>query len=89
MGTRWNHFLFSGHQLSVINPCRYELKNVPFDLPKTIIKEGKVDFHELGRTGKDENWLKTQLKSAYSLEVQEILLATVDDNDSLKVLTYK
>jgi uncharacterized membrane protein YcaP (DUF421 family) len=54
-----------------------------------IIKEGKIDSKELNRGGKDEEWLKKKIKTTYNSDVNDILLATLDNNDNLKVFFYK
>lgn len=61
----------------------------PFDLPRTIVKEGKINFQALQELGKDTAWLQNKLKTAGYEEVNNILLATIDQSHSLKVFLEK
>lgn len=79
-------FLESQHQ--PLTPADMQFVTTPFNLPKTIIKEGQIDFEELNKVGKDEKWVKQQLKSTYNLDVSEILLATIDNQENLKIVMY-
>ena len=64
-----------------------QLVKKPFSFPRTIIKEGKIDFNELHQLGKDIAWLKNKL-SIYNVDVQDILLATLDNFDEMKIYSY-
>lgn len=66
-----------------------QIKTAPFYLPKTIIKEGKIDSHELKQINKDESWVISKLENSYHTEVKNVLLATLDDKDNLNVFLYK
>jgi uncharacterized membrane protein YcaP (DUF421 family) len=66
-----------------------QLVTKPFAFPKTVIKEGKIDFNELNQIGKDEMWLKNRIKITYNADVNDILLATIDNNDNIKIFLYK
>jgi uncharacterized membrane protein YcaP (DUF421 family) len=66
-----------------------QIKVEPFDLPKTLIKEGKIDYDELKQINKDEGWIASKLKSSYQAEVKDVLLATFDSKGSLKVFLYR
>jgi uncharacterized membrane protein YcaP (DUF421 family) len=66
-----------------------QIKVDPFDLPKTLIKEGKIDYDELKQINKDESWIASNLKSSYQAEVKDVLLATLDNKGSLKVFLYR
>lgn len=61
----------------------------PFDFPKTIIREGSIEKPVLQEIGRDENWLITLLKTNHQSEVQDVLLATIDQNNVLKVFLYQ
>ena len=61
----------------------------PFDFPKIIIKEKKINYDELHRLGKDEQWLLHQIKTTYNVSINDVLLATLENNDNLKVYLYK
>ncbi|WP_018708104.1 DUF421 domain-containing protein [Siminovitchia fordii] len=65
-----------------------QIKGEKFSLPRTIIKEGKIDINELKKANKDEIWLRNKIKSTYRVDISEILLATVDMNGQIKVLLY-
>lgn len=71
-----------------ITPSTYNLKTEPFDLPKTIIKEGKIELIVLQQIKKDEGWLLNALRSSHQTEVSNVLLATIDRNNSLNVFLY-
>ena len=61
----------------------------PFNLPSTIIKEGKIDSIALKQIHRDEDWVVSSLESLYQTEVKNVLLATLDKNGNLKVYLYK
>jgi uncharacterized membrane protein YcaP (DUF421 family) len=79
-------FLNPEHQ--ALTPADMKLVAKPFAFPRTIIKEGKIDFNELNQIGKDEMWLKNRIKITYNADVKDILLATIDDNDNIKIFLY-
>jgi len=60
----------------------------PFFLPTVLIKEGKIDYHELSKTKHSEQWLMGQLKATYNLEIKDVLLATMDQKNNLHVFRY-
>ena len=60
-----------------------------FTFPRTVIKEGKLDFNELSELGKDEIWLKSKLTEKYKGELNNILLATVDQTENLNIFLYR
>ena len=74
-------------QYQAVTPADIQLTTKPFSFPITLIKEGKIDFHELNRVGKDEEWLKKRI-SVYNSDVAGILLATIDNNGDIKVFLY-
>jgi uncharacterized membrane protein YcaP (DUF421 family) len=80
-------FLDSPYQTVTANDLR--IPKEPFDLPKSIIKEGRVELEELHRSGKDEQWLSNQLKHSYNVKVKDVLLATIDNNEKISVFLYK
>lgn len=71
-----------------VTPADLHLATKPFSFPIMIIKEGKINYHELNRVGKDESWLRNRLSSVYNSDVTEILLATIDNNENLKIFLY-
>ncbi|QCR31118.1 DUF421 domain-containing protein [Lysinibacillus sp. SGAir0095] len=80
-------FLYPQHQ----TPTRADMKLAPelFSLPSVIIKEGKIDKHELSNSKFTEDWLKNSIASTYKVEIKDVLLATVDRYDHLQVFLYK
>ncbi|WP_404451785.1 DUF421 domain-containing protein [Virgibacillus necropolis] len=61
----------------------------PFNFPKTIIKERKINYNELSKLGKDEQWLENKLKTTNNVMVNEVLLATIDNNEKIQLFLYK
>lgn len=59
-----------------------------FDFPKIIIKEQKIDYNELRQLGKDEQWLLNKIKTTYNVNLNDILLATIENNEDLKIYLY-
>lgn len=72
-----------------LTPSSIQMETQPFDFPKTIIKEGKINSNELKQIQKDEGWVVSSLESLYHTEVKNVLLATLDSKDTLKVFLYK
>ncbi|MFL0365785.1 DUF421 domain-containing protein [Pseudobacillus sp. 179-B 2D1 NHS] len=66
-----------------------QLHPLPFSFPHAVVKDGKIDHSELKKIGKDSTWLETKLKKDQCVAVNEVLLATIDQNEQLKVLLYK
>lgn len=81
---------FLESQYQTLTPKDMKLMTKSFSFPITIIKDGKIDFEELKQTGKDENWLKNHIRTVHSLDIKNILLATMDDqNGKINVFLYK
>lgn len=72
-----------------LTPSAIQMETQPFDFPKIIIKEGKINSKELKRIQKSEEWVISNLKSLYQTEVKNVLFATLDNQDNLKVFFYK
>ena len=72
-----------------ITPSYFNMETEPFNLPRTIIKEGKINSKELMQFHRDEGWVVSNLESLYQTEVKNVLLATLDTTGSLKVFLYK
>lgn len=81
--------VFLDPKYEAVTPSTYNMVTEPFDLPKTIIKEGKIDFQELTKINKKEDWLINNLKNHYNTEISNVLLATIDRKDIIKVFLYK
>ena len=72
-----------------ITPSSFNMETEPFNLPRTIIKEGKINSKELKQIHRDEGWVVSSLESLYQTEVKNVLLATLDKKGNLKVFLYK
>jgi uncharacterized membrane protein YcaP (DUF421 family) len=72
-----------------ITPSFYKMETEAFDLPRTIIKDGKINYEELKQTNKDEGWVVSSLENLYQADVKNVLLATVDNKGNLKIFLYK
>lgn len=72
-----------------ITPATYKMETEPFDLPKTIIKEGTLYSSVLKQVNKDEVWVVEKLENLYHTNIKNVLLATIDQKDNLKVFLYK
>ena len=81
-----SYFLKSQNQ----TVTRGDLQLIPkgFALQKPVIKEGIIDFNELNQMGKDDIWLRNTIKTTHNVELNEILLATIDKNDQIKLFLY-
>lgn len=80
---------FLDPKYQAITPATYQMKPEPFDLPKTIISDGKINYHELERINKEESWLLHSLKNSHQTEVHNVLLATIDSKNNIQVYLYK
>jgi len=72
-----------------LTPASFQMETEPFDFPRTIIKEGKINSMELKQIHKDEGWVVSTLQSLYQTEVKNVLLATLDRKENLKIFLYK
>ncbi|WML40994.1 DUF421 domain-containing protein [Neobacillus sp. OS1-2] len=81
--------IFLDPQHEAITPATYQIKTDPFDLPKTIIKEGKIDFQVLNQVNKEKEWLINTIKDQYKTDINEVLLTTIDNKNKLTVFLYK
>ncbi|WP_445491436.1 DUF421 domain-containing protein [Niallia sp. 03133] len=70
-------------------PDDMQLNTKPFTFPRTIIQDGKVDKKQIEQIGRNEDWLKNKLKTSSYSNINEILLATIDEEDNLKIFLYK
>lgn len=66
----------------------FDLPAQPFDLPKVIIREGRMDHGALQEIGRNEGWLLDSLESEHYIDVRDVLLATVDQRLRLQVFIY-
>ncbi len=81
--------VFLHPQYEPITPSSLHIETKPFNFPRTIIKEGKINFNELKELHKDEGWVVSKLENLYQTGVKNVLLATLDNKDNLKVFLYK
>ncbi|MEH7117304.1 DUF421 domain-containing protein [Neobacillus vireti] len=72
-----------------ITPAFCQMKTDPFEFPRTIIKEGRIISEVLKQIHKDESWVISALDHSYKTEVKNVLLATLDSKENLKVFLYK
>jgi uncharacterized membrane protein YcaP (DUF421 family) len=80
--------IFLDPQYEPITPSTYQLKTEPFELPRVVIKDGKIDTNEINKINLSEEWLINTLKNQHRTEVDNVLLATIDRNKSLKFFLY-
>lgn len=81
--------VFLDPKYNPLTPSNYQMATEPFDLPKLIIKDGKLELKELKQINKDEEWVVSTLKMQYQTEIKNVLLATIDKKESLKIFLYK
>ncbi|KPL58702.1 hypothetical protein AM506_15330 [Rossellomorea vietnamensis] len=60
-----------------------------FDLPIPIIEDGRVNLSALMKLNKNGSWLYDQLRNSHDVTVHEVLLATIDKQDQIKIYLYK
>lgn len=72
-----------------ITPAACQMETEPFDMPKIVIKDGKINFKLLEQIPKDEDWVISNLERLYQTDIKNVLLATLDNKDNLKVFLYK
>ena len=84
-----NISIFLHPQQQAITQADMQIPSKLFTFPRTVIKEGKLDFNELSELGKDEIWLKSKLTEEYKGELNNILLATVDQTEKLTIFLYR
>lgn len=66
-----------------------QIQTEPFDFPRIIIKEGIINYRELGQIDKDEDWILSNLEGLYHTDVKNVLLATLDKKGTMRVFLYK
>ncbi|MCM3568253.1 DUF421 domain-containing protein [Neobacillus mesonae] len=87
----------SGGEISIFPDPKYEPMTPAtnpanpgaFELPRIVIKEGKIQRSVLQEIDMKEAQLINRLKSAYQAEVTNVLLGTVDSQKKLSVFLYK
>ena len=76
-------FLSPEHQ--PVTKSDLNITSQPFSYPATIIKEGKINYEVLSNSAYSEETLKNNIKTIYNVEINEILLATLDQNNQLQI----
>lgn len=79
---------FLSPQYQALTPMDMQLVTNPFSYPTVVVKEGRVDQESLKYVGKDSDWLQNKM-TLYNVRASDILLATVDNSDNLKIYLYK
>ncbi|MVX63148.1 DUF421 domain-containing protein [Clostridium chromiireducens] len=80
--------VFLDPQYDPVTHSSLQIKTEPFDFPRTIIKEGKINFEQLKQINKNEEWVVSNLKNLYKTEIKNVLIATIDNKDNFKVFLY-
>jgi uncharacterized membrane protein YcaP (DUF421 family) len=81
--------VFLDPKYEAITPSLYNMAIEPFDLPRTIVKEGKINKKELKQVNKEEDWVVTTIEKLYQTDLKNVLLATIDNKENIKVFLYK
>ncbi|MFC7371941.1 DUF421 domain-containing protein [Fictibacillus iocasae] len=81
--------VFLDPQYEPLTPLHMQLKTEHFELPQTVIKEGKLNEHILQQAAKDVQWLELQLQQQYKTGIKHVLLATIDSQHKLTVFLYQ
>lgn len=81
--------IFLDPQYESLTPSTYQMKTEPFDLPRTIIREGKIYNKGIKQLNKDEDWLINTLKNQYQTDLENVLLGTIDRKNNLQLFLYK
>ena len=81
--------IFLDPQYEPITPSTYQMTTKPFDLPQTVIREGKIVHHTLEEKNKDEGWLVDTLMQTHQTGIRNVLLATIDGENNLRVFFYR
>jgi uncharacterized membrane protein YcaP (DUF421 family) len=81
--------VFKKPQHQTVTRADMKLPLKSFVFPRTVVKEGKLDYHALNELGKDEAWVRSKLKETDNGELDNVLLAIIDEKDQLKIFLYK
>ena len=80
-------FLYPQHQ--TLTQADMNFAPTPLSFPFVIIKEGKIDYDEVKNQNMKVDWLKQEILSTYHVDINDVLLATIDKNRNLQVFLYK
>lgn len=81
--------VFLDSKYEPLTPSSIQMDTEPFNFPRTIIKEGKINSEVLNQVQKDERWVVSNLEKLYQTEIKNVLLATLDKKENFKVFLYK
>ncbi|EZP76818.1 hypothetical protein H839_09488 [Parageobacillus genomosp. 1] len=89
-------YLEANGSISVLKKSKYQkttredfqLPPQPVYVPITLIRDGKLLADELRELGKDEEWLRRELRAYGVTSYQEVLIAEWLEGDGLFVQTY-
>jgi len=81
--------IFLDPKYNPLTPAACQMESETFELPRTIIKDGKINAKELDLVHRDEGWVISKLRSVYHTDVANVLLATLDSKDNLNVIFYR
>ncbi|MFB5663467.1 DUF421 domain-containing protein [Alteribacillus sp. HJP-4] len=80
--------IFLDPKYQPLTPADMGLTVQPFDMPRVIIREGKINQRELELLGRDLAWLYDQA-NIKNVPLQDILLATIDHNENIHICLYQ
>lgn len=80
--------VFLKSEYNTVTPSDMKLAIKPFAFPVPIVKEGNIDFNILKEIGKDDVWLKEKIRTVSAVNITDILLATIDNKQNLKIFLY-
>jgi uncharacterized membrane protein YcaP (DUF421 family) len=81
--------IFLDPKYQPLTPETYQVMPEPFELPRVIISDGKINYHELDQIKMEESSLIKSLKESHQTVVNQVLLATIDNKNNLQVFLYK
>lgn len=84
MGTGWKYIRFYESPISTATPAEMKFETQSFNLTMPIIVEGKINMLLLKEIGRDSIWLKKMIGPTYA-EISDVILATVDENENVRV----
>jgi uncharacterized membrane protein YcaP (DUF421 family) len=79
-----NISVFMNPQYQPLTSAEMKFETQSFNLTMPIIVEGKINMLLLKEIGKDSIWLKKMIGPTYA-EISDVILATVDENENVRV----
>ncbi|MDG5472278.1 DUF421 domain-containing protein [Jeotgalibacillus sp. ET6] len=80
--------VFPDPKYQPLTPADMGMASSPFELPRMVVKEGKINRAELMLCGKDDKWLLEQIHSKNE-DLDNILIATVTKKGEITVCVYR